>query len=471
MVMQAQDQQSGNGAQGIGFRKRKIKRPTQNQDDSSDSLGSDLSTGNATPDQCQTPDGGQVSTPPTSHQGQGSPLLKDPLLATHQLKTESPHHPPSPPIIQSGPASPMKQVHISQELQKQLLSFTSKSPHPIQTKEEVGESKHTLNVSSLELKMGFLNQAQATGAATPPGQGQLDPGRKRGDYRCSRCGVPKKGHVCPYQMRFKKRSTEDVITRNAACQVEMDEALVIRMLDLRKQGTQESYCGLTVKTDVDVSSSSENYSSDTSGFGMQTQTLKKESTGLLNASSSESDSTVKAEDGTQEVKAKVELLSQEDLKRLQKQSEEKHIALLKQLHSSLQAHHQPPVTLASAPVSRMPSPLNIPSLQQLTGIEQQSLLSASQAGHLPAAEGQPLFQVLTPQQAAALGLNLNPGGVLQLQPQQNFQASPKLHLDAASDVNPVSASDIAPNANPASVLAELGGLDDDISELLLEEIV
>eukprot|EP00638_Chattonella_subsalsa_P003407 CAMPEP_0117774472 /NCGR_PEP_ID=MMETSP0947-20121206/26533_1 /TAXON_ID=44440 /ORGANISM="Chattonella subsalsa, Strain CCMP2191" /LENGTH=468 /DNA_ID=CAMNT_0005600935 /DNA_START=139 /DNA_END=1545 /DNA_ORIENTATION=- len=468
MVMQAQDQQSGNGAQGIGFRKRKIKRPTQNQDDSSDSLGSDLSTGNATPDQCQTPDGGQVSTPPTSHQGQGSPLRKDPLLATHQLKTESPHHPPSPPIIQSGPASPMKQVHISQELQKQLLSFTSKSPHPAHSERLQPGAED-----------GFLEPSAGDWRRNPPWPGTTGPGKEARGLPVQSLWCPKERSCLPlsntiqipYQMRFKKRSTEDVITRNAACQVEMDEALVIRMLDLRKQGTQESYCGLTVKTDVDVSSSSENYSSDTSGFGMQTQTLKKESTGLLNASSSESDSTVKAEDGTQEVKAKVELLSQEDLKRLQKQSEEKHIALLKQLHSSLQAHHQPPVTLASAPVSRMPSPLNIPSLQQLTGIEQQSLLSASQAGHLPAAEGQPLFQVLTPQQAAALGLNLNPGGVLQLQPQQNFQASPKLHLDAASDVNPVSASDIAPNANPASVLAELGGLDDDISELLLEEIV
>jgi hypothetical protein len=38
------------------------------------------------------------------------------------------------------------------------------------------------------------------------------------------CGVPKKGHVCPYQPKLKRRPDEPPPeTRNAAIQVEMDE--------------------------------------------------------------------------------------------------------------------------------------------------------------------------------------------------------------------------------------------------------
>ena len=29
--------------------------------------------------------------------------------------------------------------------------------------------------------------------------------KSRGNYRCSKCNVPKKGHVCPYQPRFRRR--------------------------------------------------------------------------------------------------------------------------------------------------------------------------------------------------------------------------------------------------------------------------
>uniref|UniRef100_A0A7S3XM67 Uncharacterized protein n=1 Tax=Heterosigma akashiwo TaxID=2829 RepID=A0A7S3XM67_HETAK len=76
----------------------------------------------------------------------------------------------------------------------------------------------------------------------------LEKQKKRGDYRCSRCGVPKKGHVCPYQIRFKKRDQTQVSTQDAACQVELDEGLVCRMLDLGAQGLAVTYCGLRVNT-------------------------------------------------------------------------------------------------------------------------------------------------------------------------------------------------------------------------------
>jgi hypothetical protein len=41
------------------------------------------------------------------------------------------------------------------------------------------------------------------------------------------CGVPKKGHICPYQPKLKRRSDEPPPElRNAAVQVEMDEVSV-----------------------------------------------------------------------------------------------------------------------------------------------------------------------------------------------------------------------------------------------------
>jgi len=54
--------------------------------------------------------------------------------------------------------------------------------------------------------------------------------------------VPKKGHVCPYQPKLKRRADEPPpVLRNAAVQVEMDEFMTLRRLNLRIQGLPESY--------------------------------------------------------------------------------------------------------------------------------------------------------------------------------------------------------------------------------------
>lgn len=64
----------------------------------------------------------------------------------------------------------------------------------------------------------------------------------RGNYRCGKCGVPKKGHVCPYQPKLKRRADEPPPEmRTVATQVEMDEFLVVRRLNLEIQGYPESY--------------------------------------------------------------------------------------------------------------------------------------------------------------------------------------------------------------------------------------
>lgn len=57
------------------------------------------------------------------------------------------------------------------------------------------------------------------------------------------CGVPKKGHQCPYQPKLKRRPDEPPPqVRNASCQVEMDEFMVLRRLNIEIQGFPESYC-------------------------------------------------------------------------------------------------------------------------------------------------------------------------------------------------------------------------------------
>lgn len=64
----------------------------------------------------------------------------------------------------------------------------------------------------------------------------------RVSYRCGRCGVPKKGHVCPYQPKLKRRPGEpSPEMKNMSTQVEMDEYMILRRLNVEIQGFPESY--------------------------------------------------------------------------------------------------------------------------------------------------------------------------------------------------------------------------------------
>jgi len=72
--------------------------------------------------------------------------------------------------------------------------------------------------------------------------GAQDDGSRGGGYKCSKCGLPKKGHVCAYQPRLRlKEEDEPKEMRSVGCQVEMDPLLVVRELELALQGTPESY--------------------------------------------------------------------------------------------------------------------------------------------------------------------------------------------------------------------------------------
>lgn len=36
--------------------------------------------------------------------------------------------------------------------------------------------------------------------------------KNRGNYRCSKCNLPKKGHVCPHRVKYKKKDQVIVST-------------------------------------------------------------------------------------------------------------------------------------------------------------------------------------------------------------------------------------------------------------------
>ncbi|RYG95273.1 hypothetical protein EON65_56240 [archaeon] len=85
--------------------------------------------------------------------------------------------------------------------------------------------------------------------------------KNRGNYRCSRCNLPKKGHICPYQPRFRKKHIEctgvntHIENATLACrqttlltytdvgtQVELDSHMTVAALgDLTQQGSPASY--------------------------------------------------------------------------------------------------------------------------------------------------------------------------------------------------------------------------------------
>lgn len=89
-----------------------------------------------------------------------------------------------------------------------------------------------------------VRSSSSSSSIGKPGRDNLcnEKDKGRGSYRCGKCGVPKKGHICPYQPKLKRREDEPPPElRNAATQVEMDEFLVVRRLNLEIQGFPESY--------------------------------------------------------------------------------------------------------------------------------------------------------------------------------------------------------------------------------------
>ncbi|RHY11269.1 hypothetical protein DYB37_000605 [Aphanomyces astaci] len=88
----------------------------------------------------------------------------------------------------------------------------------------------------------------------------------RGNYRCSRCGEPKKGHVCPYQPANYKCSKCGNLKRSCTCgapqksnveiQCAMDEHMTVARLDRSAQGVTDFHESIRSFVEGAASSSS-----------------------------------------------------------------------------------------------------------------------------------------------------------------------------------------------------------------------
>lgn len=89
---------------------------------------------------------------------------------------------------------------------------------------------------------GFRSSQPPQGPFNLPETSSASRRRNRTNYRCSKCGQPKRGHVCPYQPRVLRADGErPPDMKTVATQVEIDERLVVRHLRLEAQGLPESY--------------------------------------------------------------------------------------------------------------------------------------------------------------------------------------------------------------------------------------
>ena len=80
-------------------------------------------------------------------------------------------------------------------------------------------------------------------AINPDEEEEFEPGDtkdKRGNYKCGRCGQPKKGHNCPNQPRPKNQNLQ---TSEGCCQAELDEDMTMKSLpgEGKGQGFPTSY--------------------------------------------------------------------------------------------------------------------------------------------------------------------------------------------------------------------------------------
>jgi len=80
-------------------------------------------------------------------------------------------------------------------------------------------------------------QASAPALAPTPAPASAKSGR--GNYKCGRCGVPKKGHICPYKPRLKRTVPLDAVA--IAIQCDMGDKKLGDKEWLKLQGTPGSY--------------------------------------------------------------------------------------------------------------------------------------------------------------------------------------------------------------------------------------
>jgi hypothetical protein len=121
-------------------------------------------------------------------------------------------------------------------------SYSSNTKAPSSKDNSSSTSSSTKSRSKKKKQEQSLASSSAQASAGGAGSGAAAVDDGRGNYRCGRCGAPKKGHVCQYQPKVKRRADQpEPIMRDFSCQVELDEKCSVRLLNLEMQGTAMSY--------------------------------------------------------------------------------------------------------------------------------------------------------------------------------------------------------------------------------------
>ncbi|KAG7339370.1 hypothetical protein IV203_006510 [Nitzschia inconspicua] len=162
----------------------------------------------------------------------GPPPMHHPSYSSGPSSSMYGNSPPRSSATSAGPSStaaaPAQRPHSSPDLMNAYCQTTG------------SENPDLDSLYSSSRGVGPSMDDDGTGSTGGGGGSSKDKGR--GSYKCGRCGVPKKGHVCPYQPKLTRRPGEPLPEmRSAAIQVEMDEFMTLRRLNLRIQGFPESY--------------------------------------------------------------------------------------------------------------------------------------------------------------------------------------------------------------------------------------
>lgn len=77
---------------------------------------------------------------------------------------------------------------------------------------------------------GFNMSAAAAAAVTAAEEAAAEEARNvRGGYKCSKCGLPKKGHICAYQPKLRRRD-EDGPTEKCDMAIQVNLVSLIRLI-------------------------------------------------------------------------------------------------------------------------------------------------------------------------------------------------------------------------------------------------
>jgi len=140
--------------------------------------------------------------------------------------------PPSQPMTQSTSSSTQGAITSNQNLGAPMESYGDSDGNTITPNEPKDRILVPRNTWKSKNKNGGINEKSNMDEED---QNTAD---KRGDYKCSKCGEPKRGHICRNKPRVRAAFVE---TRDASIQAQLDPNMTIGNLNRALQGYPLSY--------------------------------------------------------------------------------------------------------------------------------------------------------------------------------------------------------------------------------------